>query len=83
MQKKIEIYTVDYCPYCHKALAFFKENNIEYEQHDITQDEKAMRKKLGEKFNIEGDVTVPQIIVDGKRLGGFDDIANAGRFWEN
>ena len=43
MQKKIEIYTVDYCPYCHKALAFFKENNIEYEQHDITQNEKEMR----------------------------------------
>lgn len=83
MQKKIEIYTVDYCPYCHKALAFFKENNIEYEQHDITQNEKEMRQKLGEKFEIKGDVTVPQIIADGKRIGGYSEIIKAGKFWEN
>ena len=29
MQKKIEIFTVNYCPYCKKALAFLKENDIE------------------------------------------------------
>lgn len=74
MHKKIEIYTVDYCPYCHKALEFFKKNQIAFEQIDISDNEREMRKKLGEMYNIVGDVTVPQIIVDGVRLGGYDDL---------
>ncbi|UKI42551.1 MAG: hypothetical protein L6V95_06500 [Candidatus Melainabacteria bacterium] len=31
-------------------------------------------KKIGEYYKIEGDVTVPQIIVDNQRIGGYDDI---------
>lgn len=74
MQKKIEIFTVNYCPYCKKALAFLKENDIEFKQIDITDNEDEMRKKIGEFYNINGDVTVPQIIVDGVRIGGYDDM---------
>jgi len=72
--KKIEIYTVHYCPYCKKALAFLREHNIEFKEIDISENENEMRKKLGEMYNIPGTVTVPQIIVDGKRLGGCDDM---------
>jgi len=72
MDKKIEIYTVNYCPYCKKAVAFLKEHNINFKQIDITENEAEMRRKLGEYYNIQGDVTVPQIIVNGTRLGGYD-----------
>lgn len=72
MEKKIEIYTVNYCPYCKKAVEFLKEHNIEFKQIDITENEDEMRQKLGEYYNIEGKVTVPQIIVNGTRLGGYD-----------
>ena len=74
MTKKIEIYTVNYCPYCHKALDFLKENNVNFKQIDITENEEEMRKKLGEYYHIEQPVTVPQIIVDGKRIGGYEDL---------
>ncbi len=72
--KKIQIYTVDYCPYCKKALAFLREHNVEFENIDITDNESEMREQLGKMYNIEGRVTVPQIIVDGKRIGGCDDM---------
>lgn len=71
---QIDIYTVDYCPYCHKALKFLNARGVEYKHHDITKNETEMRKKLGEMYNIQGDVTVPQIIVDGNRLGGYTDM---------
>lgn len=72
-----EIYTVDYCPYCKKALAFFDEHNIQYTRHRIDDNEAQMRKKLGEMYDIKGDVIVPQIIIDGKRIGGYTDLIAA------
>ena len=72
-----EIYTVDYCPYCKKALAFFDEHNIQYTRHRIDDNEAQMRKELGEMYDIKGDVTVPQIIIDGKRIGGYTDLIAA------
>ena len=71
---KIELYTVDYCPYCHKALKFLDEHNVDYVNHDITDNEQEMRCELGRKYNIQGDVTVPQIFVNGKRIGGYTDM---------
>lgn len=71
---KVELYTVDYCPYCKKALRFFSENGVSYVNYDITKNEEEMRLKLGRKYNIKGTVTVPQIIIDGERIGGYSDL---------
>ena len=70
--KEVLIYTVDYCSFCKKAEMLLKEKGIEYKKIDITKDEDEHRKKLGEYYDIQGRVTVPQIIVGGKRIGGFD-----------
>lgn len=71
---KIEIYTVDYCPFCKKALNFLKEKNASFTQIKIDEDESTWFKKLGEMFNIKGEVTVPQIVLDGKPIGGYTDM---------
>ena len=71
---KVELYTVDYCPYCKKALQFLDEKKVEYINHDITQNEDEMRAKLGIKYDIKGNVTVPQIIINDKRIGGYTDM---------
>jgi len=73
----VEIYTLDYCPFCKRALAFLNEHNVNFTQYKIDGNEDEMRKKLGQKYNIEGDVTVPQIIIDGKRIGGYTDLISA------
>ncbi len=70
--KDVIIYTVDYCPYCKKAEVLLNEKDIPYKKIDITENEEEYRKKLGEYYDIEGKVTVPQIIIAGRRIGGFD-----------
>lgn len=70
--KDVVIYTVDYCPYCKKAELLLKEKGVPYKKIDITSNEEEHRNKLGEYYDIQGRVTVPQIIIGGKRIGGFD-----------
>ena len=70
--KDVIIYTVDYCPYCKKAELLLNEKGIEYKKIDITSNEEEERNKLGQYYDIKGKVTVPQIIIGGKRIGGFD-----------
>lgn len=71
---KNKIYTVDYCPYCKAALKFLNEHNVDFEQIKIDDNENFMRQKLGEKYNIDGDVTVPQIVLNDKHIGGYTDM---------
>lgn len=72
--KEILIYTIDYCSFCKKAELLLQEKGVHYKKIDITSNENEYRKKLGEYYDIKGRVTVPQIIIDGKRIGGFDDL---------
>ena len=73
----VEIYTLDYCPFCNRALAFLNDHNVEFTQIKIDGNDSEMRKKLGEMYNIKEEVTVPQIIIDGKRIGGYTDLMAA------
>ena len=72
--KDITIYTVDYCPYCKKAELLLTEKGIPYKKIDITGNEIEYRNHLGEYYGIKGRVTVPQIIIGNKRIGGYDDL---------
>ncbi len=79
--KEVIIYTVDYCPYCKKAEMLLKSKEIPFKKIDITQNENEYREKLGQYYDIQGRVTVPQIIIGSKRIGGFDvleKLNNAG-----
>ena len=71
---KIEIYTLSYCPYCNAAKDFFDSRDIKYTEYKIEGDEEEEFKKLRKKFDIKGEVTAPQIIIDNKRIGGYTDL---------
>ncbi len=70
----IEIYTLSYCPYCMKAKEFFKSKNIPFVEYSLDGDEDKNFGELQKKFNIKGEVTAPQIIIDNKRIGGYSDL---------
>ena len=72
--KNIVIYSVDYCPYCKKAEMLLNEKGLSYRKIDISENEEEYRNKLGEYYGIKGRVTVPQIIIGDKRIGGYDDL---------
>lgn len=71
MPAKIEIYTTDYCPYCTKAKQLLSSLGAAYEEKDVTHDQ-AGRTEAIERSG--GRRTVPQIFIDDKAMGGFDDI---------
>lgn len=68
---KVEIYTWDHCPYCKRAKALLQGKHVQYTEYDITGDD-AARAKMVERTG--GPRTVPQIFINGKLVGGCDDI---------
>lgn len=66
--KKVTIYSTPVCTYCKMAKEFFKENNVEYIEHDVASDLDA-RKDMIDKSQQMG---VPVIDIEGKIIVGFD-----------
>ena len=67
---KVAIYTTNYCPFCAGAKAFLRSKNVEFDEIDVTHDERLQE----EVKRLTGRRTVPQIFIDGKSIGGFDDM---------
>lgn len=66
----VKIYSTPKCVYCDKAKEWFKENNIEYEEVNISADD-AEREKLITKTGMMG---VPVIEVGNEIIIGFDKV---------
>jgi glutaredoxin len=66
------IYTKDSCIWCVKAKELMKQHHISYEEKklgvDYTKDD--LVKLLGRETNI----TVPQILIGDRLIGGHDDL---------
>ncbi|WHU03158.1 MULTISPECIES: glutaredoxin 3 [unclassified Sphingomonas] len=69
---KIEIFTKAFCPYCTRAKALLDSKQAEYEEIDISMGG-PRRNEMIERSN--GRMTVPQVFIDGKHIGGSDDLA--------
>lgn len=67
---KVVIYTTNYCPFCTRAKALLRSKDIDFEEIDVTHDERLQE----EVRRLSGRRTVPQIFIDGKSVGGYDDI---------
>lgn len=68
MDKKVVMYTTPTCHFCHMAKEYFKENNIDFTDNDVSTDAEK-RKEMIEK---SGQMGVPVIFIDDKMLIGFD-----------
>jgi len=64
----VTIYTTPTCVYCKMTKAFFKENNVQYEEKDVSAD----RVAADEMIQKSGQMGVPVIDIDGQILTGFD-----------
>ena len=69
---KVEIYTKFGCPYCTRAKALLAGKGVAYEEYDVTMDMAKRQEMLGKS---NGRTTVPQIFIDGRHVGGSDDLA--------
>ena len=68
---KIEIYTTPLCGYCHAAKRLLTAKGASFTEFDVSRDP-AKRTEMTQRA--PGSRTVPQIFIDGKPFGGFDDI---------
>jgi glutaredoxin 3 len=68
---KVEVYTTPYCPYCTRAKSLLKSKGVAFEEIDVSGDP-AMREKMTELA--KGRRTVPEIFINGKIVGGYDEL---------
>lgn len=68
---EIEIYTQPGCPYCVRAVRLLQSKGVPFEEITALHGTQA-RKTAVERSG--GHMTMPQVFVDGKFIGGCDDI---------
>lgn len=68
---RVEIYTTPVCPYCVQAKRLLRERGIAYEEFDVA-DDADLRASVMER---SGRRTVPQIFIEGRSIGGFEELA--------
>ena len=64
------MYTTDWCGFCVRAKALLFAKGIDYREVKIDGDP-AFRDKL---LDLTGNWTVPQIVVDGRPIGGYTEL---------
>jgi glutaredoxin 3 len=73
---KVEIYTKIWCPYCTRAKRLLGDKGVAFEEYDISMGG-PQRAEMIQRAN--GGSTVPQIFIDGRHIGGSDDLAALDR----
>ena len=68
MAQKITVYSTQACSFCIRLKQFLKENNIEFENIDISTN----AEKTKEMVERSGQMGVPVIDIDGEIIIGFD-----------
>lgn len=67
----ILLYTKSWCPYCNRAKALLGKKGVDYTNIDI-EEQPGKRKEMIDRAG--GKTTVPQIFINGKHIGGCDDL---------
>lgn len=67
----VEIYTTPFCPYCHRAKSLLKQKGVAFDEIDVMMSAEK-RREMAERA--EGRTSVPQIFVDGRPIGGSDEL---------
>ncbi len=73
---KVEVYTQPGCPYCSRAKALLARKGVAFQEihapYGTAEREESIRRAGGR-------TSVPQIFIDGRHIGGSDDLADLDR----
>jgi glutaredoxin 3 len=67
----VEIYTTPLCPYCFRAKRLLSRKGVGFVEIDLWQHPGRRQEMIA---RADGRRTVPQVFVDGRGLGGSDEI---------
>jgi glutaredoxin 3 len=65
------MYTTSWCGYCVRAKGLLDARGLPYEEIHLDDDDPSFRQTL---FDLTGGWTVPQILIDGKVIGGYAEL---------
>jgi len=68
---KVEMYSTRFCPYCVRARRLLKEKGVEYTEYRVDQDVE-LRHEMEQRSQR---TSVPQIFIEDRHIGGYDDMA--------
>ncbi|MBW3592245.1 MAG: glutaredoxin family protein [Actinobacteria bacterium] len=67
---RIQMYTTEWCGFCVRAKTLLKQRGLDFDEIRIDTDPN-FRAKLEE---MTGGWTVPQIVIDGRPIGGYTEL---------
>lgn len=68
---RVEIYVKTFCPYCVRAVRLLDSKGVNYDVHSVDFGG-PLKMEMVQRAN--GRTTVPQIFIDGRHVGGCDDL---------
>ena len=68
MDKKVTVYSTSTCPFCIRAKQFLKDNKIQFEDIDVSENEE----KAQEMIKKSGQMGVPVLEIGAEIIVGFD-----------
>jgi glutaredoxin 3 len=69
---EVEIYTTPFCPYCWRARGLLRKKGLAFVEIDLRQHPE---RRAEMTLRAGGRTSVPQIFVDGRAIGGWDELA--------
>jgi len=75
MSARVVMYSTTYCGYCVRAKMLLNRKRIPFTEIDVTHDDE----KRAWLVAATGRRTVPQIFIDDKSIGGFEELAQLDR----
>lgn len=70
-EHRVQLYVTSWCPWCKKAIEFFRSRGIRVTIYDVEQDSEAARRK--DQLDSRGGV--PFAMIDGKPVHGYSEAA--------
>lgn len=68
---RVEIYVKTTCPYCYRAQQLLEQKGVDFETY-VLEWGSPLREEMIARAG--GRSTVPQIFIDGRHIGGCDDL---------
>jgi glutaredoxin 3 len=72
---RVTIYTTEPCGFCRVAKSLLHKRNVPYAEVNLARDPSGR----AELVRLTGMMTFPQVVIDGRPLGGYQELVQADR----
>lgn len=77
MKAEVVLYSSGWCPYCMRARALLERRSATIREVDVDDAE-----QRAEMIRLTGRRTVPQVVIGGRHIGGFEELHQLDRTGE-